>query len=89
MADPAACSRWVADDQVVVAKVAEKVVEGVAVRVARDCMEVGIGPWTGGGPAVMARAVNAVRVRGTITATLRLTGMEMGTIMAISGIDTG
>lgn len=88
-ADPAACSRLAAGDQVVVAKVAERAAEGVAVRAARDLMEVGIGPLTDSDPATMARAVNAVRVRGTITATLRLTGMEMGTIMAIFGIDTG
>lgn len=87
--DPAACSRWVAGDQVVAAKVAEKVDEGVAVRAARDSMEVGIGPLTDGGPAAMARAVTAARVRGTITAILRLTGMAMETPIAISGIDTG
>ena len=85
MTDPAACSRWVAGDQVVAAKVAE----GVAVRAARDSMEVGIGPLTDGGPAAMARAVTAARVRGTITAILRPTGMAMETPIAISGIDTG
>lgn len=88
-ADPAACSRLAAGDQVVVAKVAERAAEGVAVRAARDLMEVGIGPLTDGDPATMARAVNAVRVRGNTTATRLLTGMEMAAIMAISGIDTG
>lgn len=53
-------------------------------------MEVAIGPLTDGGPAVMARAVSAARVRGITTATHLLMGMEMGTIvMVISGIDTG
>ncbi|MCH9001876.1 MAG: hypothetical protein IIC02_04815 [Planctomycetes bacterium] len=78
-----------AGDQVIAEKVAERVDEGVAVRAARDSMEVGIGPLTDSGPAAMARAVNAVRVRGTTTATRRLTGMVMATIIVISGIDTG
>ncbi len=78
-----------AGDQVVVAKAAERVDEEVAVRAASDLMEVAIGTMTDGGPAATARAVNAARVRGITTATRRLTGMEMGSIMAISGIDTG
>ncbi len=88
-ADPAACSRSVAGDQVVAAKVAEKADEGVPDRAASAWMEDAIGPLTDGGPAGVARAVSAVRVRGIITATRRLTGMELGAIMAISGIDTG
>ncbi len=73
----------------VAAKVAEKADEEVPDRAASDLMEMAIGTMTDGGPAGVARAVNAVRVRGTTTATRRLTGMEMGAIMAISGIDTG
>ena len=83
------CLRSVAGDQVVVAKVAERADEGVAVRAASALVEVVIDPLTDGGPAGVARAVNAVRVRGTTTATRRLTGMELSAIMAISGIDTG
>ena len=73
----------------VAAKVAERADEGVPDRAAIALMEVAIGPLTDGGPAGVARAVNAVRVRGITTATRRLTGMETGAIMAISGIDTG
>ena len=78
-----------AGDQVTAEKVAERVDEGVAVRAARGSMEVAIGPLTDSGPAAMARAVSAVRVLGSTTVTRRPMGMEMGTIMAISGIGTG
>ncbi len=78
-----------AGDQVIAEKVAERVDEGEAVRAARALMEVAIGPLTEGGPADRARAVSAVRVRGSTTGTRRLTGMETGAVMAISEIDTG
>ncbi len=87
--DPAACSRSVAGGRVVAAKVAERADEGVPDRAASALMEDAIGPLTDGGPAGVARAVTAARVLGSTTATRRLTGMEMGAIMAISGIDTG
>ena len=78
-----------AGDQVIAEKVAERADEGVAVRAASTLVEAGIGPLTDSGPAAMARAVSAVRVLGSTTVTRRPTGMEMGTIMAISGIGTG
>ncbi|MCH8146589.1 MAG: hypothetical protein IH987_01135 [Planctomycetes bacterium] len=78
-----------ASDQVVAAKAAERVDEGVAVRAASALVEVAIGPSTDGGPAAMALAVSVARIRGITTATRRPTVMDMGTIMVISGIDTG
>ena len=89
MADPEASSRSGAGDPVIAEKVAERADEGAVVRVASASMEVAIGPLMGGGPAAMARAVTAARVQGTITATRRLTGIKMGTIIEISEIDTG
>lgn len=89
MTDPTACSHSMAGDQVVAAKAAERADEEVAGRAKSALVEVAIGPTTDGGPAGAARADTAARVLGSTTVTRRLTGMEMGAIMAISGIDTG